>query len=260
MLPSQRLMGQASLCLGSSTGPSTPRCGAMPTRRALRPISSPGPTEQARRSSSTASLAPDHSTESSAKRGAVGRGRLASSGSSIPSMAPRTSSTGTPAFSISIAACDANGALVGVVHDPLRRETFTAMRGGGSFCNGQPIPGPRVVPPLSEALIATGFGYSPRLRANQAEILGRVLPGIRDIRRGGSAALDLCSVAVGRVDAYYEAGLGRWDREAGVLVATEAGRVIRDHPGIIDDEVTLVVAPPGLIGPLCALLEAARGG
>ena len=139
---------------------------------------------------------------------------------------------GYPGFAVSIAASDAQGALIGVVHDPLRRETFTAIRGAGSFCDGKQIIARQTAPPLAEALLATGFGYGADRRGEQGELLARVLPKVRDIRRGGSAALDLCSVAVGRVDAYYEGGLGRWDREAGVLVATEAGCVaIRTSPG-----------------------------
>jgi myo-inositol-1(or 4)-monophosphatase len=165
---------------------------------------------------------------------------------------------GYPAFSISIAASDASGAIVGVVHDPLRDETFTAVRGGGSFLNGTPLPSRPPPPPLAESLVATGFGYDADRRARQAAILSVVLPNVRDIRRGGSAALDLCAVSAGRVDAYYEAGLGRWDREAGVLIAAESGLVWRDHEGIIDGLVTLVVAPPQLMAPLTALLESAR--
>jgi myo-inositol-1(or 4)-monophosphatase len=165
---------------------------------------------------------------------------------------------GYPAFAVSIAASDQSGALVGVVYDPLHRETFSAKRGAGAFYNDLPIPEWTSSPPLAESLLATGFGYRPELRALQASLLAGVLPNVRDVRRGGSAALDLCSVALGRVDLYYEAGLGRWDREAGVLVATESGRIFCDHPGIIEGENTLVVAPPPLLAPLVELLEAAR--
>jgi myo-inositol-1(or 4)-monophosphatase len=165
---------------------------------------------------------------------------------------------GYPAFAVSIAASDGDGPLVGVVYDPLRGETFSARRGGGSFLNDEPIPTWTSAPSLEESLLATGFGYQPAMRSAQASLLTHVLPRVRDIRRGGSAALDLCSVAVGRVDLYYEAGLGRWDREAGVLIATEAGRVARDHSGIMDGRNTLIVAPPPLLGPFIALLEAAR--
>ena len=165
---------------------------------------------------------------------------------------------GYPAFCVSIAASDADGAIVGVVHDPLRDETFSAVRGGGSFLNGTPIPSRSTPPPLAEALVATGFGYDADRRAKQVAILAGVLPSVRDIRRGGSAALDLCSVALGRVDAYFEAGLGRWDREAGVLIAAEAGMLWRDYDGIIDGVPMLVVAPPQLLAPLTTLLESAR--
>jgi myo-inositol-1(or 4)-monophosphatase len=167
---------------------------------------------------------------------------------------------GYPAFSISIAASDAAGAIVGVVHDPLRDETFSAVRGGGSFLNGSPMPGRPTPPPLAESLVATGFGYNADRRAAQAAILAGVLPKVRDIRRGGSAALDLCAVSIGRVDLYYEAGLGRWDREAGVLIAAESGLAWRDRDDLVDGVDTLVVAPPPLLAPFIALLESARDG
>jgi myo-inositol-1(or 4)-monophosphatase len=164
-----------------------------------------------------------------------------------------------PAFSISIAACDDSGTVVGVVHDPLRKETFTAIRDQGCWLNGAPIPVvPTLSPPLEEALIATGFSYSSQKRAAQAALLLGVLPNVRDIRRGGSAALDLCSVAVGRVDAYYEAGLARWDREAGVLIAREAGLLIDEDGDLLAPDLTLIVAPPGLLAPFRALLAVAN--
>ena len=102
-----------------------------------------------------------------------------------------------------------------------------------------------------ESLVATGFSYLPERRAVQARLLARVLPEVRDIRRFGSAALDLCWVAAGRFDAYYEWGLQPWDSAAGALVAAEAGAA-RAEVGR-----TLVVAAPGLLGPLTALLERA---
>ncbi len=165
---------------------------------------------------------------------------------------------GYPAFCVSIAAVDADGALAGVVHDPLRAETFAAVRGGGSTCNGIPFSAPPVAPPLSEALLATGFAYRSGLRAAQGAVVARVVPVARDIRRSGSAALDLCSVACGRVDGYFEAGLARWDREAGVLIATEAGRVVREFAGPEPDASTLVVTAPALLDDLLALLTSAE--
>lgn len=158
---------------------------------------------------------------------------------------------GVPQWCVSIAAADAAGAVVGVVHDPGRGETFTARRGAGAWLDGR-----RLVAasgrPLAQALVGTGFSYRAAERAVQAARLARVLPAVRDVRRFGSAALDLAWVAAGRLDGYYETGLNPWDRAAGELVAREAGAVVEDlDPG------GLIAAGPGLIGPLSALV---RGG
>jgi len=135
-----------------------------------------------------------------------------------------------PAWNVSVALEDADGSLVGVVHDPLRGETFTAIRGAGSWLDERRL---EVHAPsgLDTALVATGFGYSPERRAAQADLLTRVLPHVRDIRRAGAAALDLCWVAAGRVDAYYERGLNHWDWAAASLVVTEAGGEVRPLEG-----------------------------
>jgi myo-inositol-1(or 4)-monophosphatase len=129
---------------------------------------------------------------------------------------------GFPAWAVSVGLEDADGRLVGVVHDPVARETFTAARGQGAHLNGEAI---RVneIDRLDRALIATGFGYDADVRAGQAEILRELLPRVRDIRRAGAAALDLCSVAAGRVDGYFERGVQPWDFAAGALIVTEAG-------------------------------------
>ena len=161
---------------------------------------------------------------------------------------------GNPGFSISIAASDAEGALVGVVHDPTRAETFTSMRGKGAWLNGEPLPAPSTVPPITEALVATGFSYSAELRRRQAQLLPDVLATVRDIRRSGSVALDLCYVAAGRLDAFYEAMPQRWDIEAGVLVIGESGRVARAVAEVLDGTPTLVAGPGGLVDELTALL------
>ena len=119
---------------------------------------------------------------------------------------------------------------MGVVHDPLRGETFTAIRGAGSWLGERRL---EIHAPsgLDTALVATGFGYSPERRAAQADLLTRVLPRVRDIRRAGAAALDLCWVAAGRVDAYYERGLNHWDWAAASLVVAEAGGEVRAARG-----------------------------
>jgi myo-inositol-1(or 4)-monophosphatase len=161
---------------------------------------------------------------------------------------------GNPGFTISIAASDADGAVVGVVHDPMRAETFSAVRGQGAWLNDEPLTAPSTVPPITQALVGTGFSYSSELRRRQAQLLPDVLATVRDIRRSGSVALDLCYVAAGRLDAFYEAMPRRWDIEAGVLVLAESGHVARSVAGILHDTPTLVAGTEGLVTDLTALL------
>jgi myo-inositol-1(or 4)-monophosphatase len=132
---------------------------------------------------------------------------------------------GIPQWAVSIAVEDADGAVVGVVHDPNRDETFSARRDGRATVNGH---GLTVTSPGSPAvaLVATGFGYDAAVRRDQAVMLADLLPTVRDVRRLGSAALDLCWVAAGRYDAYAEFGLKPWDRSAGELIVTEAGGTV----------------------------------
>ena len=158
---------------------------------------------------------------------------------------------GIPVWCLSVAAADDSGTLAGVVHDPNRGETFTATRGGGAFLGDSPI---RVSErdDLATALVGTGFAYDAATRAVQAEVVARVLPAVRDIRRMGSAALDLCSVACGRLDGYYEGWVQPWDKAAGTLLVREAGGVVSDLP----DERG---GPPGVVAAgqrLHAALEA----
>jgi myo-inositol-1(or 4)-monophosphatase len=154
-----------------------------------------------------------------------------------------------PQWSVSIAARDGEGGLVGVVHDPCRGETFTAARGAGARLGEVPI-AVRPGAPLGEALVGTGFSYRARERERQAQRLLRVLPAVRDVRRFGSAALDLAWVAAGRIDGYFETGLNPWDRAAGELLVAEAGGVVQELPG-----AGLVAAGPALVGPLRALVD-----
>ena len=122
--------------------------------------------------------------------------------------------------------------MAGAVFVPRRGETFTATRGrrrvagrgAGRGARGRWRPGRAC--PLAQALVATGFGYLAARRKVQGEVVAALLPRVRDIRRGGSASVDLCSVAAGRVDAYYERGLNYWDYAAGALIAAEAGAVV----------------------------------
>lgn len=157
---------------------------------------------------------------------------------------------GMPAWCVSIACEDAEGAVVGVVHQPAAGLTFTARRGAGSTCNGKVLTVNDPVP-LARALVATGFSYDVAQRTRQADVVRELLPQVRDIRRVGSAALDLCMVAAGMADAYYEDTTARWDWAAGALVAAEAGATVRVTGG------ELVVAGPALFGALAAALDAA---
>ena len=142
-----------------------------------------------------------------------------------------------PAYAVSIAAEVDGKVVAGAVHDIVHREMFTATLGGGSFCNGArlQVAGP---PTLATALIGTGFAYAPDTRVRQAAVLARLLGSIRDIRRAGSAALDLCWVGAGRLDGSYETGLNLWDLAAGKLVASEAGAWVGEVHG-----ATVAVVP-----------------
>jgi myo-inositol-1(or 4)-monophosphatase len=165
---------------------------------------------------------------------------------------------GYPAFCTSIAAELDGAPVVGVIFDPVRGQTFSARRGGGAFLDGRPIAVRAAGPPLAEALVGTGFGYDAERRAAQGAVLARVLPHVRDVRRAGSAALDLCTVGCGRLDAYYERGLQHWDHAAGALIAAEAGAWVGTlEGGPLDRERTIVAARPDLVEPLLALLRSA---
>jgi len=154
-----------------------------------------------------------------------------------------------PAFSVSIAAEVDGRVVAGVVLNPSNGELYTATLGAGSTCNDERLRC-RPATDLATALVATGFGYRPEVRRRQAELLVDLLPEIRDIRRFGSAALDLCAVAAGRVDAYYERGLNRWDLAAGSLVATEAGATVANLRGGPPDASFAVAASPELFTAL----------
>jgi len=155
---------------------------------------------------------------------------------------------GMRAWAVSIALEDAAGLAVGVVFNPVDDECFSAARGQGARLNGRPMHVTRCSS-LDTAMVATGFSYEADRRADQAALLTRLLPRVRDIRRAGAAALDLAYVACGRVDAYYERGLKRWDEAAGRLLVEEAGGVVLDLNG--EPAGVLAAATPGL----AALLE-----
>ncbi len=158
------------------------------------------------------------------------------------------------AYSVSIAV-EIDGELVaGVVNEPRGERCYTAVAGGGAEKNGHPITVSQV-DDLAVSLVATGFGYLPERRAGQAEVLTTVLPRIRDIRRFGSAALDLCLVAEGVVDAYYEKGLNPWDLAAGTVIAREAGATVGNLRGGPPDADLTLAANPRLFDTLGDLLR-----
>ncbi|TVL92729.1 inositol monophosphatase family protein [Streptomyces sp. SAJ15] len=161
---------------------------------------------------------------------------------------------GLPSWAVSIAAEADGETLVGVVTAPMRGETYHAALGGGAYVNGEPAR-VRPAPPVEQALIGTGFGYLTTRRAAQAEVVRALLPEVRDIRRGGSAAIDLCDVACGRLDGYYERGLNPWDYAAGELIAREAGALTGGRPGAPADGGLTVAAVPGLFEPLQRRLD-----
>src|SRR5262249_14530321 len=173
---------------------------------------------------------------------------------------------GLPDWSVSIAA-EVDGTVVaGVVTVPSYGEVFTATLGGGAWLDA----GGATVAlrcntgvPLEQALVSTGFGYEGSRRGVQGEAVGAVLPRVRDIRRGGSCAVDLCSLAAGRVDAYYERGVNYWDWAAGGLVATEAGALLGGLARAEASPSMAIAAEPVLFGrlrDLLASLDAERDG
>ncbi len=162
---------------------------------------------------------------------------------------------GIPAYAVSLAAQVNGVSVAGAVVDVCACRVYSAAAGRGAWvtagdertalrCTG--------VTDLSMALVGTGFGYEPRRRAAQAALLAELLPEVRDVRRIGSAALDLCAVAAGRLDAHYEHGLNLWDWAAGALIAAEAGAVVvlPDRPAGL-----LVAAAPGVAGDLIEALR-----
>lgn len=160
---------------------------------------------------------------------------------------------GIPQWAVSIGVEDGAGTVVGVVYDPAKDELWQAVRGGGSTLNGLPLACSSVTD-LGQALVGTGFGYERQARVRQSLQLPTVLPTVRDIRRLGSGALDLCAVAAGRLDAYYEQGLSPWDLSAGRLIATEAGARVAGLRGEPAGAPLVLAAGPGVFDALHELL------
>ena len=150
-------------------------------------------------------------------------------------------------WSISIAVKDQQGTVVGVVYSPTINALFTAKRGAGSYLNGVKLSCNDPIE-MNRALIATGFAYRKELREQQVHQFNKLILNIRDYRRNGSAAIDICHVAAGIVDGYYEMGLYEWDRAAAELIATEAGAKVSVHGDLT------IAAGPYLYGKLREVL------
>ncbi|MGA9492698.1 MAG: inositol monophosphatase family protein [Mycobacterium sp.] len=171
---------------------------------------------------------------------------------------------GIPAYAVSVAAQINGGSVAGAVADVQGGRMYSAATGlGAQVVDAEGTRALRcsAVTDLSLALVGTGFAYSEQRRTAQAELVSKMLPTVRDVRRIGSAALDLCMVAAGRLDAYYEHGLKVWDSAAGALIAAEAGaRVLLPEPGDPDRNAALVVAAaPGIAGQLLGRLAEFNG-
>ncbi|OBI07865.1 inositol monophosphatase [Mycobacterium sp. E2462] len=169
---------------------------------------------------------------------------------------------GIPAYAVSVGVQIGGVSVAGAVADVVGARVFSAAAGLGAHVVDQHGTRPlqcAAVDDLSMALLGTGFGYARQRRAAQAALLARLLPVVRDVRRIGSAALDLCMVAEGRLDAYYEHGLQVWDRAAGALIAAEAGaRVSLPSPDVPGAGLVLAAAP-GIADELLAVLGRFNG-
>jgi myo-inositol-1(or 4)-monophosphatase len=171
---------------------------------------------------------------------------------------------GIPAYAVSVGAQIDGVSVAGAVADVVAGRVYSAASGLGAHVIDEHGINPlrcAAVDDLSMALLGTGFGYSRRRRATQAALLARMLPVVRDVRRIGSAALDLCMVAAGRLDAFYEHGLQVWDSAAGALIAAEAGaRVLVPAPnGPVGGAGLVVAAAPGVADELLAALARFNG-
>jgi len=172
---------------------------------------------------------------------------------------------GIPQWCVSVAVQEAGGAtLAGAVFDPCREELFTARVGGGAELNGAPIAGSGRED-LAQAMVATGLYYDAGVRARQARVLAQLIPLVRDLRRLGSAALDLAWTAAGRYDAYFERGVKLWDVAAGALICGEAGLEVHRLEEVAASQgedgagaplpAGILAAGPALAPPLLALVR-----
>jgi myo-inositol-1(or 4)-monophosphatase len=160
---------------------------------------------------------------------------------------------GIPQWCVSVAAIDDCGSLVGAIFDPCRDELFSATREGLPLLNGAPITASDRTE-LASAMVATGFAYDARVRAAQAEVFARLIPRVRDIRRFGSAALDLAWTAAGRYDAYFERSVKPWDIAAGTLLCERAGLTVLELPEREVLPLGVLAAVPALSEPMLKLV------
>jgi myo-inositol-1(or 4)-monophosphatase len=179
---------------------------------------------------------------------------------------------GLPQWCVSVAVRDEDGPLAGAIYDPIRDELFTATRDGPALLDMPERPSLLIPPPpvprreqhtlavrkrgdLSSAMVATGFAYDADVRAAQAEVLARLVPRVRDIRRFGSAALDLAWTAAGRYDAYFERSVKPWDIAAGTLICERAGLTVLELPERERLPLGVLAAVPALAEPLLELVR-----
>ncbi|PZF95270.1 inositol monophosphatase family protein [Micromonospora deserti] len=160
---------------------------------------------------------------------------------------------GLPYCGVSLAAEVDGEVVAGVVRNVSTGEEWTATAGGGAWRDGERLRCSSETD-LGQALVGTGFGYDAKRRAHQARVVAELITQVRDIRRLGAAALDLCQAAEGRLDAYYEKGLAAWDLAAGGLIATEAGLRVAGLGGRPAGPDLVIAAPPALFEPLHARL------
>ncbi len=165
---------------------------------------------------------------------------------------------GVPHYAVSVAAERDGETVVGCVHDPVSGETFSAGRGLGAWLDGRRLTATGPATTLDQAVLGTGFSYDAGVRAAQGRVLAGVLPRVANVRRLGAASLDLCYVAAGRLDGYFEQCLGPWDMAAGGLVVEQAGAVLTGLYGRPPGRQIVVAATPAVAAELVELLTELR--
>lgn len=164
-----------------------------------------------------------------------------------------------PMWAVSIGAADEHGPIAGAVYAPALAEMFGAARGQGSHVNGKRLR-VRDNDRMSDALVCTGYSYDVQNRGPHARRVARMLTQVRDVRRFGAAAIDLCFVAAGRYDVYFEEHLHSWDLVAGQLIATEAGAIVTDYRGGVVTPKQVLAANPGVHSAMIELIASCEDG